>query len=204
MNFLFLPSYVSYPHYDPYMAFSRGGLLDSTDRGIMPDSVDSSAKQATSSGSGCVQVLNQKHHPVQDMSGAHPPQTVSPSSSLTLPITIAGGVSLSEAHLGSGIRQLSKLKRFFTTLQQFGSDISSDVGERVHSLILSLMISSITIEEFHQKIQDITNYPLRSFVIPFLKRIPAGLMSPGIERKISSALDKADVAWKAYYNIFSH
>ncbi|XP_076333826.1 protein CBFA2T3-like isoform X2 [Tachypleus tridentatus] len=168
MDFLLLPSSISFPDYHTRMAFCRGGLLDSTDPGIMPDSVEFNAKQATSSGSGCVQVLNQKHHPVQDMSGAHPPQTVSPSS-LTIPITIAGGVSLSEAHLGSSIRQLSKLKRFFTTLQQFGSDISPDVGERVHSLILSCLNSSVSIEEFHQKIQDITNYPLRSFVIPFLK-----------------------------------
>ena len=40
-----------------------------------------------------------------------------------------------------GARQLSKLKRFLTTLQQFGSDISPEIGERVRSLIVSLVVS---------------------------------------------------------------
>ena len=39
-----------------------------------------------------------------------------------------------------GARQLSKLKRFLTTLQQFGSDISPEIGERVRSLIVSLVV----------------------------------------------------------------
>ncbi|XP_049529094.1 protein CBFA2T1 isoform X3 [Dermacentor silvarum] len=68
-----------------------------------------------------------------------------------------------------GARQLSKVKRFLTTLQQFASDVSPDVGERVHGLILGLVSSTISIEDFHHSIQDITNYPLRPFVVPFLK-----------------------------------
>ena len=40
-----------------------------------------------------------------------------------------------------GARQLSKLKRFLTTLQQFGSDISPEIGERVRSLIVNLVVS---------------------------------------------------------------
>ena len=40
-----------------------------------------------------------------------------------------------------GARQLSKLKRFLTTLQQFGSDISPEIGERVRGLIVSLVVS---------------------------------------------------------------
>lgn len=40
-----------------------------------------------------------------------------------------------------GVRQLSKLKRFLTTLQQFGSDISPDIGERVRGLIVNLVVS---------------------------------------------------------------
>ncbi|XP_076358321.1 protein CBFA2T3-like isoform X3 [Tachypleus tridentatus] len=64
---------------------------------------------------------------------------------------------------------MSKLKRFLSTLQQFGNDISRDVGERVHSLILCLVNSAISIEEFHQRVQDIMNCPLRPFVVPFLK-----------------------------------
>lgn len=40
-----------------------------------------------------------------------------------------------------GARQLSKLKRFLTTLQQFGSDISPEIGERVRTLVLALVVS---------------------------------------------------------------
>lgn len=68
-----------------------------------------------------------------------------------------------------GARQLSKLKRFLTTLQQFGSDISPDIGERVRTLVLGLVNSHLSIEEFHAKLQEATNFPLRPFVIPFLK-----------------------------------
>ncbi|MBV99142.1 Protein CBFA2T3, partial [Eschrichtius robustus] len=38
-----------------------------------------------------------------------------------------------------GARQLSKLKRFLATLQQFGSDISPEIGERVRTLVLGLV-----------------------------------------------------------------
>ncbi|XP_024591512.1 protein CBFA2T3 [Neophocaena asiaeorientalis asiaeorientalis] len=68
-----------------------------------------------------------------------------------------------------GARQLSKLKRFLATLQQFGSDISPEIGERVRTLVLGLVNSTLTIEEFHSKLQEATNFPLRPFVIPFLK-----------------------------------
>ncbi|KAJ8354361.1 hypothetical protein SKAU_G00219280 [Synaphobranchus kaupii] len=68
-----------------------------------------------------------------------------------------------------GARQLSKLKRFLTTLQQFGNDISPEIGERVRALVLGLVNSALTIEEFHSKLQEATNFPLRPFVIPFLK-----------------------------------
>ncbi|NXH22829.1 MTG16 protein, partial [Bucco capensis] len=68
-----------------------------------------------------------------------------------------------------GARQLAKLKRFLTTLQQFGNDISPEIGERVRTLVLGLVNSTLTIEEFHAKLQEATNFPLRPFVIPFLK-----------------------------------
>ncbi|XP_008072930.1 protein CBFA2T3 isoform X1 [Carlito syrichta] len=79
--------------------------------------------------------------------------------------------SLSTQHLppACGARQLSKLKRFLTTLQQFGGDISPEIGERVRTLVLGLVNSTLTIEEFHAKLQEATNFPLRPFVIPFLK-----------------------------------
>ena len=41
-----------------------------------------------------------------------------------------------------GARQLSKLKRFLTTLQQFGNDISPEIGERVRTLVLGLVVSA--------------------------------------------------------------
>lgn len=68
-----------------------------------------------------------------------------------------------------GSRQLSKVKRFLTTLQQFGSDISTEAGDRVRNLILSLVNGTLAIDEFHMKLQETTNFPLRPFVIPFLK-----------------------------------
>lgn len=42
-----------------------------------------------------------------------------------------------------GARQLSKLKRFLTTLQQFGNDISPEIGERVRTLVLGLVVSEL-------------------------------------------------------------
>ncbi|XP_072926624.1 protein CBFA2T1 isoform X5 [Hemitrygon akajei] len=83
----------------------------------------------------------------------------STSASLTnqqLPVTCAA-------------KQLTKLKRFLTTVQQFANDISPEIGERVRSLVLGLVNSTRTIEEFHSKLQEATNFPLRPFVIPFLK-----------------------------------
>ncbi|XP_045191623.1 protein CBFA2T1-like isoform X2 [Mercenaria mercenaria] len=100
-----------------------------------------------------------EHSPVPAgmMNGRMPtPPTVQMSSSQQLPPAC-------------GARQLSKLKRFLTTLQQFGSDISAEIGERVRALVLGLVNSHLSIEEFHSKLQEATNFPLRPFVIPFLK-----------------------------------
>ncbi|XP_076268846.1 CBFA2/RUNX1 partner transcriptional co-repressor nervy [Rhynchophorus ferrugineus] len=66
-------------------------------------------------------------------------------------------------------RQLTKVKKFLSTLVQFGNDINQDVGERVKSLVLNLVSSNLTIEEFHHSLQDVTNFPLKPFVLPFLK-----------------------------------
>lgn len=35
--------------------------------------------------------------------------------------------------------------------------------------LLLLQNSTLTIEEFHSKLQEATNFPLRPFVVPFLK-----------------------------------
>ncbi|RWS15283.1 protein CBFA2T1-like protein [Dinothrombium tinctorium] len=88
---------------------------------------------------------------------------------LTQAAVAASANDLSFASLSSNARHISKLKRFLTSLYQFTCDISADAGERAHSLIISLASSTITIEEFCQKIQELTHYPLRPYVVPFLK-----------------------------------
>ena len=45
----------------------------------------------------------------------------------------------------NGAKQLSKLKRFLTTLQQFASDISPEINERVKSLILNLIVNKFNL-----------------------------------------------------------
>ena len=69
----------------------------------------------------------------------------------------------------SGAKQLNKLKRFLTTLLQFSSDISPEISACVKGLTLGLVNSTISIEDFHNRLQETTNFPLRPFVIPFLK-----------------------------------
>lgn len=98
------------------------------------------------------------HSPIGSMNGG----TMSPN----LLVNTSASQQLPPA---CGARQLSKLKRFLTTLQQFGSDISPEIGERVRTLVLGLVNSHLSIEEFHAKLQEATNFPLRPFVIPFLK-----------------------------------
>ncbi|CAG07089.1 unnamed protein product, partial [Tetraodon nigroviridis] len=111
-------------------------------------------------------VTNGNHHSPPTLNAVpSPPQRYSngPSSS--------SSSSLANQQLPAtcGARQLSKLKRFLTTLQQFGNDISPEIGDNVRSLVLALVNSTVTIEEFHSRLQEATNFPLRPFVIPFLK-----------------------------------
>ena len=67
------------------------------------------------------------------VNGVHtsPTGPVSPSSI---------GNSVTQLPPACGARQLSKLKRFLTTLQQFGSDISPEIGERVRGLVMNLVV----------------------------------------------------------------
>ncbi|KAK7175701.1 hypothetical protein R3I93_000079 [Phoxinus phoxinus] len=116
---------------------------------------------------GCLSsVLNGSSHSPTTLNGA--PST--PNGFSNGPAT-SSTASLPTQQLppACGARQLCKLKRFLTTLQQFGNDISPEIGERVRSLVLGLVNSTLTIEEFHSKLQEATNFPLRPFVIPFLK-----------------------------------
>lgn len=79
---------------------------------------------------------------VSGVNGAH-----SPLSSLNgrtpSPPSLGGATSGQQLPPACGARQLNKLKRFLTTLQQFGSDISPEIGERVRSLVLGLVVSII-------------------------------------------------------------
>ena len=45
------------------------------------------------------------------------------------------------------VHQVAKLKRFFTTLQQFGNKMSSEVAEQVQELITALVVSVLGIRE---------------------------------------------------------
>ncbi|XP_067145020.1 LOW QUALITY PROTEIN: protein CBFA2T1-like [Centruroides vittatus] len=160
-------SKVTYREMQPYDYSDGVRMPDSPDCNVKPAPVSTSASMASS-------VTNHKMTNVQGMNGTHSPHTTSSTETPSPPATSQPNMSTNsiptaELPLGCTIRQLGKLKRFLTTLQQFGSDISPDVGERVHNLILGLVSSSLTIEEFHQKVQDVTNYPLRPFVVPFLK-----------------------------------
>ncbi|XP_074646012.1 protein CBFA2T1-like [Tubulanus polymorphus] len=105
------------------------------------------------------------------MNGNHSPRHSPRSMNGRTPSPPSMGNTTSSQQLppACGARQLSKLKRFLTTLMQFGSDISPEIGERVRTLVLGLVNSHLSIEEFHAKLQEATNFPLRPFVIPFLK-----------------------------------
>ncbi|XP_077283263.1 protein CBFA2T1-like [Arctopsyche grandis] len=103
----------------------------------------------------------------------------------------AGVVSSGPAgELGTGGRPPpARLKRFLSTLIQFAVDISVDVGDRVRSLVHSLVSSTISVEEFQQALQEATNFPLRPFVLPFLR---ASL--PPLQREIQTLARNAKQA----------
>uniref|UniRef100_A0A3Q3LEN7 CBFA2/RUNX1 partner transcriptional co-repressor 2 n=1 Tax=Mastacembelus armatus TaxID=205130 RepID=A0A3Q3LEN7_9TELE len=85
-------------------------------------------------------LTNGNHHSPPTLNAVpSPPQRYSngPSSS--------SSSSLANQQLPAtcGARQLSKLKRFLTTLQQFGNDISPEIGDSVRSLVLALVPSTL-------------------------------------------------------------
>lgn len=90
-------------------------------------------------------VTNGNHHSPPTLNAVpSPPQRYSngPSSS--------SSSSLANQQLPAtcGARQLSKLKRFLTTLQQFGNDISPEIGDNVRSLVLALVVGSLCAGDF--------------------------------------------------------
>uniref|UniRef100_A0A1B0C9N1 Putative nervy n=1 Tax=Lutzomyia longipalpis TaxID=7200 RepID=A0A1B0C9N1_LUTLO len=66
-------------------------------------------------------------------------------------------------------RVFVKIRRFLGALVQFGQDSGPDVGDRVRALVLSLASGGLTSEEFKVAVQEATNFPLRPYVLPFLK-----------------------------------
>lgn len=66
-------------------------------------------------------------------------------------------------------RVLLKIRRFLGALVQFSQDTTSEMGERVRTLVLSLAAGNVSTEEFKMAVQDATNFPLRPYVLPFLK-----------------------------------
>ena len=74
-------------------------------------------------------------------SGMHSPHGGSINGLAPSPPEAASSLISQQLPPVSGARQLSKLKRFLTTLIQFGMDISVEIGERVRSLVLALVVS---------------------------------------------------------------
>lgn len=90
---------------------------------------------------GFLLVSNGTNHSPPTLNGApSPPQRFSngPASSTSSALTNQ------QLPATCGARQLSKLKRFLTTLQQFGNDISPEIGEKVRTLVLALVVSTVS------------------------------------------------------------
>lgn len=108
-------------------------------------------------------VTNGNHHSPPTLNAVpSPPQRYSngPSSS--------SSSSLANQQLPAtcGARQLSKLKRFLTTLQQFGNDISPEIGDNVRSLVLALVVGSLLLIitwHFNDNDFNIVNFSLEYY-----------------------------------------
>lgn len=130
--------------------------------------------------------------PIQKGGSTTPPQQ---SSAASTPLA-ATPIQLTDAS-----KEINKLRKFLGALYQFGQDTSTECGDRVRSLILSLVVSchisfnsfftrqsnvitdhilhslqsgGLSTEAFKQALQESVNFPLRPYVLPFLKsHIPA-------------------------------
>ncbi|KAG8302411.1 hypothetical protein J6590_033007 [Homalodisca vitripennis] len=97
-------------------------------------------------------------------------------------------ISLSDSGPPLG-RPLGKIKRFLSTLVQFGQDISPETGERVKALVLNLVGTGLSVEEFHHSLQEVTNFPLRPFVLPFLRAyLPALQRELGVHARLAKQI----------------
>ncbi|KAL9703103.1 hypothetical protein quinque_006621 [Culex quinquefasciatus] len=89
--------------------------------------------------------------------------------SITPPPVITSAAAAAAAVAQQDTAKLLKIRRFLGALVQFGQDTNVDIGDRVRSLVLSLASGGLTVEEFQVAVQEATNFPLRSNVVPFLK-----------------------------------
>ncbi|XP_071487527.1 protein CBFA2T3-like [Diadema antillarum] len=189
------------------------GILNDHSEAKMPESpieqtLSKSASQPTGL-AGANLVAHSRSHSTSSSTGSlvnglHSPRsmngTPSPPSGLGGgAVAIQGIPANQEVPAACGARQLSKLKRFLTTLQQFGSDISPEIGERVRGLVMGLVNNALTVEDFHNKLQEATNFPLRPFVIPFLK---ANL--PLLQRELMHSARLAKLSPQQYYLQHEH
>lgn len=94
-----------------------------------------------------------------------PPQSV--ATALNSAAALLSGQQQQQQH--DAVRVLMKIRRFLGALVQFGQDTGSEMGDRVRALVLSLASGNISSEEFKLAVQDATNFPLRPYVLPFLK-----------------------------------
>ena len=85
------------------------------------------------------QSVDHQSHKILAASPIDLPPPATPSVASTSSVS-RSSTSLTNAST-NGAKQLNKLKRFLTTLQQFASDISPEINERVKHLILNLIVS---------------------------------------------------------------
>lgn len=114
--------------------------------------------------------LHRHDQPPPPSAGSRGHEARSPAGATTAITSTSSSSSTGASAAAAGCEgQLNKLKRFLATVQQFADDVSPDIGDRVRTLVLALVNSQLSVEEFHRRLHETTNFPLRPFVIPFLK-----------------------------------
>merc|ERR1719341_1279301 len=99
--------------------------------------------------------------------GSPPTQRVLPSLLSSL---VTSGSSLRSA--GDAYQAhfpLSPVKRFLCSLIKFGEDISAATGDTVRRLVCRLLTDGLAIPDFQRQLQEVTSFPVRPFVLPFLQ-----------------------------------
>ncbi|XP_017467931.1 PREDICTED: protein CBFA2T3 isoform X2 [Rhagoletis zephyria] len=96
-----------------------------------------------------------------------PPPLPTPPSQAAL--AAAAAAATAAAVHAEQSRLLGKIRKFLGSLVQLAQEVHPEVSDRVRALVLSLVSSSISIDEFRQTLQETINLPLRPYVIPLLK-----------------------------------